>query len=97
MKDSDKDEAFFYDSQKNNWLQNASNLRQQVIALSGRERAAEVRAGEWTLATASSGVTPSVSVPPPAADPVVGQWMYEGRSPLALRADHSVDGARQGT
>ena len=58
-----------------------------------------------TVADVISAVaTPSVSAPPPAsppssvqaADPVVGPWMLEGRSPLMLAADHAITGSREG-
>ena len=46
---------------------------------------------------AGAEATPSVSVPVPEVDPVVGGWMWEGRSAIKLEADHSVDGSRSGT
>ena len=98
VKDSDKDEAFFYDSQKNNWLQNASSLRLQVTALFRRELAAETQAGEWLFPTpaVADATTPTVSVPAPAVDPVVGDWKWHNNGPLKLEADGSISGSRSG-
>ena len=56
-------------------------------------------------ANASTMATPSVSAPPPGVpeapsqgwDPVVGQWLLEGRSPITLGADHTIEGGRHGT
>ena len=99
VKQSDKDEAFFYESQKNNWLQNAAALRQRITALYGRERTAETQAGEWTppVPVAAATPAPSVSVPAPESDPVVGGWFWENNGPLKLDADHSISGSRHGT
>lgn len=99
VKESDKDEAFFYDSQKNNWLQNASALRQQIAALYRRERAAEMQAGEWTppAPVAAAAPTPSVAAAAPEVDPVIGDWTWQNNGPLKLEADHSISGSRQGT
>ena len=54
---------------------------------------------------AVAAATPSVSAPPAAApeapsrgwDPVIGQWLLEGRSSLTLGADHTISGDRHGT
>ncbi len=107
------EDAFFVDSQKSTWLQRATVLRQGVTALYLRERAVERQIGLWTPANAPAvppapavaAATPSVSAPPaaiPAApsqgwDPVIGQWLLEGRSSLTLGADHTISGDRHGT
>ena len=111
VKDSDKDEAFFYNSQKNTWLQNAAALRQGIAVLNQREHAAETQAAPWTLPTpappvvAAAGPTPSVSVPAPATpngqtpvdDPVVGRWKWDGYMDVTLNADHTINSKRRGT
>jgi hypothetical protein len=55
-------------------------------------------------AAAVASATPSVSSTPPplpqpsyGSDPVIGQWLLEGRSQLTLGADHSISGSRSGT
>lgn len=104
-KESNKNEAFFYNSQKNNWLQNAATLRQQITTLYGRERAAETQAGEWTLpparvvaaAPTPTPAAPSVAAPAPETDPVVGDWTWPNHGPVLLKADHSIQGSRHGT
>ena len=111
VQESDKDEAFFYDSQKNNWLQNAAALRQQVAALYQREHAAETQAGgPWVPPPAApapetAGAAPSVSVPAPATakgqnsgdDPVVGQWKLNGYIDTAVKPDHTFSNKHHGT
>ena len=101
----DKD-AFFIDGQKNAWTQRAAALRQGITALYLRERAVERQTGAWlpsAPANAAAEATPSVSVPastPNATfqepDPVIGDWLLESRSHLALGADHAISGDRHG-
>ena len=99
-KQSNKNEAFFYDSQKNNWQQNADALRQGITALHQRERAAEAQAGEWTLpptpAVVAAPPAPSVEAPAPATDPVVGNWTWPNHGLVTLAADGSIHGTRHG-
>jgi hypothetical protein len=54
-------------------------------------------------ASAIAAATPSVSAPPGAPDatfqgpdPVIGDWLLENRSHLALGADHTISGDRHG-
>ncbi len=113
VKDQDKDENFFYNSQKNTWLQNAAALRQQVATLYRRERAAETQAGgPWVpptvappapepaplAAAAPAGApTPSVSVPAPVVDPIVGNWSLNGFVDMSLKANHTFSSKNSGT
>jgi hypothetical protein len=50
-------------------------------------------------ATPSVSSTPVPSLPEPSygSDPVIGQWLLDGRAELALGADHSISGSRSGT
>ena len=97
-------DAFFLETQRNNWIQRAGVLRQNVTALDLRERAAERQVGVWSppppaaLAGAPAAVeaTPSVSAPPAAPDPVVGAWLLASGSPITLNADHAITGSRAG-
>lgn len=95
VKETDKDEAFFYESQKNNWKQNAAILRQRIVAANQRERAAEAAAGEWPEPVAPPAAEPSVAAPA-GPDPVIGQWMLHGESQITLGADNGIHGSREG-
>ena len=106
----DKD-TFFNQSQRNTWMQRAAALRQKISLLVLRERNFERAAGPWpsapnapSAAPTVAGATPPLSSPPvePAKahfqeqDPVIGQWLLEGRSLITLAADHSITGDRHG-
>ena len=107
VKKAGEGDAFFYNSQKASWTQRTTILRQGIVTLYQRERAAESQAGTWTMPSsdpaesAVAAATPAVSSPlastVAAQDPVVGQWMLEGRSPLTLGADNSIQRSRAGT
>lgn len=94
--ESNKNEAFFYDSQKNNWLQNAAALRQQITALYKRERAAETQAGEWTPPAPAVAAVPAPA-PSPETDPVAGNWKWHNAGAFTLATDGSISGTHSGT
>ena len=58
-----------------------------------REKQAEIAA-----AAAPAPAAPvAAAQPPPADDPVIGQWLLESGSKLTLEADHTITGDRHGT
>ena len=101
----DKD-TFFVESQKNNWVQRAAALQQNIAALYLRERGIERQAGAWPTATPvpptgapTTAATVAAAAPTPApdgAEPIIGRWILDGRSPITLEADHSITGDREG-
>ncbi len=101
---------FFRSGVENDWVQRTAALRANILRLDQRELALESQPAATpapvaaaVAGAASAAATPSVSAPPlaapssaHAADPVVGSWMLEGRSPLTLAADHAITGSREG-
>jgi hypothetical protein len=86
------------------WFQRVQPWRKEVQQLLVAERQAELALRAAAPPPAPLAVAAPVAAPPAAgpvaeareADPVVGAWMLEGRSPLELNPDHTISGDRHG-
>ncbi len=82
------------------WQQRAQPWRKEIQQLLAAEQQAEIAAVTPPAPPVPARAAAPPAAPPAAAaagaDPVVGSWLLEGRSPLELHADHTVSGERQG-
>lgn len=104
QQEAHEDNNFFLGTLKNNWVQRAAVLRNDITALSVRERDAERQVAPWTpptpppapvAVTAAPTATPSVLAPAPSTDPLVGRWTRQGE-PVAFGVDGTISGAKHG-
>jgi hypothetical protein len=95
-------DAFVVSNAANNanaaWFQRVQPWRKEVQQLLVAERQAELAARAPAIPAALAAAPPVAPVAAGAleADPVVGSWLLEGRSPLELNADHTISGDRHG-